>query len=103
MPEEIIGDVIVGLAEVGTSMVDFSDNKKKSTLGCLFFVLFGALLCVGLYFIFSQPKHKETHGIITKKLPNDKMVIKTEKGEDIHTINHELYLNKQEGDSIILK
>jgi hypothetical protein len=40
---------------------------------------------------------------VTKKLPNDKMVIKTKKGEDVYAINPDLYLNKKEGDSIILK
>jgi len=103
MPHEAIVEVVAGLAEVGGSMIPSSNDDKKSKLGCLFFVLFGILLCVGIYFIFSPPEKTEIRGLITKKLPNDKMVIKTEDGEDIHTINHELYLNKQEGDSIILK
>ena len=101
MPHEAIVDVVAGLAEVGASAVSNSDNKK-SGLGCLLITIVLVLICLGVYFIFSPPENTETRGLITKKLPDDKMVIKTEDGEDIHTINHELYLNKQEGDSIIL-
>lgn len=103
MPEEAIGDLVGGLAEVGVSVLGSSNNNKKTKYGCLLFALFGLILCLGIYFGFFPLEKKEIRGLITKKLPNDKMVIKTEKGEDIHTINHELYLNKQEGDSIILK
>lgn len=42
-------------------------------------------------------------GLVTKKLSNNKMVIRPQKSEDVYTINPDLYLNKKEGDSIILK
>ena len=101
MPHEIIGDVIVGVLEVGAEAA--SSTNKKNGLGCLLTtIILVFLISLGIYFIVVDQESNQQKGIITKKLPNDKMVIRTEKGEDIHIINHELYLNKQEGDSIIL-
>lgn len=103
MPEEAIGDLVVGLAEVGVSVLDSSNNNKKTKYGCLLVALFGLILCLGIYFGFFPLEKEEMRGLITKKLPNDEMVIKTENGEDVYIVNHDLYLNKEEGDSIILK
>lgn len=58
MAHEAIGEIIVGVAELGLEAAGGSGNK---------------------------------------------MVIRTQKGEDVYTINPDLYLNKKEGDSIILK
>jgi hypothetical protein len=101
MPHEAIVEVVAGLAELGAEAA--TSSNKKNGLGCLLITLILVLISLGVYFIVSDSESNQQKGIITKKLPNDKMVIRTEKGEDIHTINHELYLNKQEGDSIILK
>lgn len=101
MPHEAIGDIIVGVLEVGAEAA--TSTNKKNGLGCLLITIILVLISLGIYFIVSDSESNQQKGLITKKLPNDKMVIRTEKGEDIHTINHELYLNKQEGDSIILK
>lgn len=101
MTGEIIGELIAGVAEIGIEAAG-SSNNKKSGAGCLIMTILLILIFVGVYFIAtSEPP--PTHGIVTKKLPDDKMVIKTKKGEDVYTITHELYLNKKEGDSIILK
>jgi hypothetical protein len=101
MAGEIIGDLIVGIAEVGLEAAGSSDNKK-SGWGCLITTILLILICVGVYFIATAEPTPPTKGLVTKKLPDDKMVIKTKKGEDVYTITHELYLNKKVGDSIIL-
>jgi hypothetical protein len=103
MALEIVGELIMGGLELGGEMVTSGDNKK-SGWGCLMIIIMLTLIGVGIYFIViaeSEPK-PPTLGLVTKKLPDDKMVIKTKKGEDVYTIRHELYLNKKEGDSIIL-
>lgn len=102
MAGEIIGELIMGVAEIGIEAAGSSDNKKSGA-GCLIMTILLILICVGVYFIATAEPKPPTHGLITKKLPDDKMVIKTKKGEDVYTITHELYLNKKEGDSIILK
>lgn len=101
MAGEIIGELIAGMAEIGIETAG-SSNNKKSGVGCLIMVILLMLICVGVYFIATAERPQPTHGLVTKKLPDDKMVIKTKKGEDVYTITHELYLNKKEGDSIIL-
>jgi hypothetical protein len=98
MPHEVIADVAVGILELGAEAA--TSSNKKNGMGCLLLTIILVLISVGIY--FSDTEVKEEKGLITKKLPNDKMVIRTEKGEDVHKINHELYLNKQEGDSIVL-
>jgi hypothetical protein len=102
MAGEIIGELIAGVAEIGIEAAG-SSNNKKSGAGCLIMTILLILIFVGVYFIATSEPPPPTHGIVTKKLPDDKMVIKTKKGEDVYTITHELYLNKKEGDSIILK
>jgi hypothetical protein len=101
MPHEVIADVAAGILELGAEAATSSNNKKNG-MGCLLLTIILVLISVGIYFVLSSTEVKEEKGLITKKLPNDKMVIRTEKGEDVHKINHELYLNKQEGDSIVL-
>ena len=103
MAAEIIGELIMGGLEIGGEMATSGDNKK-SGWGCFIIVIMLTLIGVGIYFIAiaeSEPK-PQTRGLITKNLPNDNMVIKTKKGEDVYIITHELYLNKKVGDSIIL-
>ena len=103
MALEIVGELIMGGLEMAGEMATSGDNKKSSW-GCFIMIIILALIGVGIYFIAiaeSEPK-PQTRGLITKKLPNDNMVIKTKKGEDVYTITHELYLNKKVGDSIIL-
>lgn len=97
MAGEIIGELIIGGLEMATS----GDNKKS---GWRFFIIIImlTLIGVGIYFIAIAEPKPPTRGLITKKLPNDNMVIKTKKGEDVYIITHELYLNKKVGDSIIL-
>ena len=102
MAGEIIGELIAGVAEIGIEAAG-SSNNKKSGMGCLVITILLALVIAGVYFMVNEKPAQPTHGLVTKKLPNDKMVIKTKKGEDVYTITHELYLNKKEGDSIILK
>ena len=102
MALEIVGELIMGGLEMGGEMAT-SGDKKKSSVGCFIFIIILVLIGVGTYFISIAEPTPPTHGLVTKKLPNNKMVIKTKKGEDIYTINPDLYLNKKEGDSIILK
>jgi hypothetical protein len=101
MPHEAIVEVAAGMLELAAS-APTSSNNKKNGMGCLLLTIILVLISVGIYFVVSDTEVKEEKGLITKKLPNDKMVIRTENGEDVYTINHELYLNKQVGDSIIL-
>jgi hypothetical protein len=101
MALEIVGDLIMGGLEIGGEMATSGDNKK-SGWGCFIIIIILTLIGVGIYFIATAEPTPPTHGLITKKLPDDKMVVKTKKGEDVYTITHELYLNKKEGDSIIL-
>jgi hypothetical protein len=101
MAGEIIGELIAGVAEIGIEAAG-SSNNKKSGVGCLIMTILLILICVGVYFIATAEPNPPTRGLVTKKLPDDKMVIKTKKGEDVYTITHELYLNKKVGDSIIL-
>jgi predicted methyltransferase len=101
MAGEIIGDLIVGVAELGIESAVSTDNKKAG-LGCLFMTIVLCLVIGGGYYLATREPEPQTKGLVTKKLPDDKMVIKTKKGEDVYTITHELYLNKKVGDSIIL-
>lgn len=104
MAGEIIGELIAGVAEIGIEAAG-SSNNKKSGVGCLMITILLILICVGVYFIATAERPQPTqptHGLVTKKLPNNKMVIRTQEGEDVYTINSDLYLNKKEGDSIIL-
>ena len=101
MPHEAIGEILGGIAEVGFEAASSSD-RKNSGLGCLVITLLLLLVIGGLYIMATEKPTPPTHGLVTKKLPNDKMVVKTKKGEDVYTITHELYLNKKGGDSIIL-
>lgn len=102
MAGEIIGDLIVGVAEIGIESAVSTDNKKAG-LGCLFMTIVLCLVIGGAYYLATRELEPPTKGLVTKKLPNNKMVIKTQKGEDIYNITPDLYLNKKEGDSIILK
>ena len=101
MAHEIVGELIMGGLEMAGEMATSGDNKK-SGWGCLMIIIALIAIGVGIYFITIAELKPQTRGLITKKLPNDNMVIKTKKGEDVYTITHELYLNKKEGDSIIL-
>ena len=104
MAHEIVGELIASGLEMAGEMAT-SGNNKKSGWGCLMIIIALIAIGVGIYFIaiaIAEPT-PPTRGLITKKLPNNKMVIKTKKGEDVYTITTDLYLNKKEGDSIILK
>jgi sugar phosphate permease len=101
MAGEIIGELIAGVAEIGIEAAGSSNNKKNG-IGCLMITIALIAIGVGVYFIATAEPTPPTKGLVTKKLPDDKMVIKTKKGEDVYTITHELYLNKKVGDSIIL-
>ena len=101
MAHEIVGELIVGGLEMAGEMATSGDNKK-SGWGCFIMLIILTLIGVGIYYIATAEPKPPTRGLITKKLPDDKMVVKTKKGEDVYTITHELYLNKKEGDSIIL-
>jgi hypothetical protein len=101
MPHEAIGEILGGILEVGVNAATDSD-RKTSGIGCLLMTVILVLIIGGVYYVTTQKPSRPIHGLVTKKLPNDKMVIKTEKGEDVFSITHELYLNKREGDSIIL-
>jgi hypothetical protein len=101
MPNEAIGEVIVGVAELGLEAASGATDKK-SCLGCLFMTFIFILLIGGLFYV-STKETTPTKGLVTKKLPNNKTVIITQEGENVYTINPDLYLNKQVGDSIILK
>ncbi len=101
MAGEIVGELIMGGLEMAGEMATSGDNKK-SGWGCLIIIIILTLIGVGIYFIAIAEPKPPTRGLVTKKLPDDKMVVRTKKGEDVYTITHELYLNKKEGDSIIL-
>ena len=101
MAHEIIGELIVGGLEMAGEMAT-SGSNKKSGWGFFIITIILIVLCVGIYYVATAEPTPPTRGLITKKLSNDKMLIKTKKGEDLYTITHELYLNKKEGDSIIL-
>jgi hypothetical protein len=101
MPHEAIVDIIGGVLEVGFDSA-VNSNKKSSGIGCLVITILLALVIGAVYLMVDQIPTMPIHGLVTKKLPNDKMVIKTKKGEDVYTITHELYLNKKVNDSIIL-
>jgi len=101
MAHEIVGELIVGGLEMAGEMATSGDNKK-SGCGCLIITIILIAIGVGIYYIATAEPTPPTRGLITKKLVDDKMLIKTKKGEDVYTITHELYLNKREGDSIIL-
>lgn len=102
MPHEAIGEILVGVAELGLEAASGSDNKK-SGMGCLIMTIILLLLVGSIYYLTTRETEQPKHGLVTKKLPNYKMVIRTKNGEDVYTINPDLYLNKKEGDSIILK
>lgn len=102
MPHEILG-ALIGVAAEGAIIGAGSDDKKNGC-GCMVLcVLFIALIC-GLYYYCEyvvEPK-PELKGIVTKKLPNNKVLVKTKTGEDVYTITNELYVNKIAGDSITI-
>ena len=102
MAGEIVGELIMGGLEMAGEMATSGDNKK-SGWGCFIMIIILTLIGAGIYFIATAEPTPPTRGLVTKKLPDDKMVVRTKKGEDVYTITHELYLNKKEGDSIILK
>lgn len=101
MAGEIVGELIMGGLEIAGEMATSGDNKK-SGWGCFIMLIILTLISVGIYFIAIEEPKPPTRGLVIKKLPNDNMVVKTKKGEDVYIITHELYLNKKEGDSIIL-
>ena len=101
MAGEIVGELIMGGLEIAGEMATSGDNKK-SGWGCFIMLIILTLISVGIYFITIEEPKPPTRGLVIKKLPNDNMVVKTKKGEDVYIITHELYLNKKEGDSIIL-
>lgn len=101
MAHEIVGELIMGGLEMAGEMATSGDNKK-SGWGCFIMSIILIAICVGVYFMVTAEPAPPTKGLITKKLPNNKMVVKTKKGEDVYTITQDLYLNKREGDSIIL-
>jgi len=84
------------------------DSAERDILsGCVSSI--AVIMCLVLIAILYEaglPIHKvsktKIFGIITNKLPNDRVVIKTIKNEDVYTISNELYINKKIGDSIIL-
>jgi hypothetical protein len=51
MPEEIIGEVIVGALEVVASS-DIEDSNKKGC-GCLIIILLFVLIAFGVYYLFN--------------------------------------------------
>lgn len=102
MPHAAVGELLAGLVEVGLEVATGGDNNKKSGVRCFIFLI--GVIIIGVFiYCFAFDNIKQTKGLITKKLPHDKILIKTTNGEDVYTITHELYLNKSVGDSIILK
>jgi hypothetical protein len=101
MAAEIISELIMGGLEIGGEMAT-SGNNKKSFWGCFIMSIILITLCVVIFSMATAEPTPPTRGLITKKLLDNRMLIKTKKGEDVYTITHELYLNKREGDSIIL-
>lgn len=101
MPHEAIGEIIAAVAEVGFDAAG-SASDRKSGLGCLFITIVLLILIGGLYYIATEESTPPTKGLVTKKLPNNKIIIRTQEGEDVYNITPDLYLNKKEGDSIIL-
>lgn len=101
MPHEIIGELLVGVAELGISAAG-DNGSKKSGCGCLILTLLLMFIVGGIYYYSTLTPTPQTKGLVTKKLSNDRMLIKTNKTEDIYTITHDLYLNKKVGDSIVL-
>lgn len=104
MPHEIIGELIVGGVELGAEMAAGGDNNKNPLRGCLIMIILIGILSFGVYYyITNVPQRPQTtKGLVTKKLTDDRVLVKTKTDEDVYTITHELYLNKKVGDSIIL-
>jgi hypothetical protein len=53
------------------------------------------------YDVFYREKEIPLKGLITKKLSDNRVLVRTTDSEDVYTITNELYLNKKSGDSII--
>ena len=82
----------------------FDKNVQNGCASTIVVIL--CLLFIAIIYIIGSPIHKvsktKIEGVITNKLPNYRVVIKTIKNEDVYTIANELYINKKVGDSIIL-
>jgi hypothetical protein len=88
----------------GSVTITEYDDLKNGCISTIMVML--CLLIITAIYFGGSPIHKvsktKIYGIITNKLPNDRVVIKTIKNEDVYTISNELYINKKIGDSIIL-
>ena len=82
----------------------FDKNVQNGCASTIVVIL--CLVFITIIYFAGSPIHKvsktKIYGIITNKLPNNLVVIKTIKNEDVYTISNELYINKKIGDSIIL-
>ena len=100
MAGEIIGDILGAVFEVGLGAA--SESKR---CGCLIILIMLALVGGIVYFYSNAIENKSNNdikGIITNKASSNRVLVKTNKGEDIYTLSNELYLNKKVGDSIII-
>ena len=88
----------------GSVTITEYDDLKNGCISTIMVML--CLLIITAIYFGGSPIHKvsktKIYGIITNKLPNNLVVIKTIKNEDVYTISNELYINKKIGDSIIL-
>jgi hypothetical protein len=88
-----------GVAELGFAVL--ADGDKKSRIGCLVFIVLACLIGWLVWYNYEGPANIK--GVITNKLSNDRILLKTDVNEDVYTITHELYVNKKVGDTITIK
>lgn len=94
---EIFGELIGGAIEGAA-------NDKKGC-GCLIVICFIAVLLVAAcYYYESLPETKPSYinGKIIYKLDKDDVLLESKSGKKIYHIDHVLYINKNEGDSLCI-
>lgn len=101
MAGEIVGELL-GAAVEG-AMLSGGDNDKKSSAGCLIFFII--IIAIGVFSLVHFGKSVDSaivKGVITHKLKNNQVLLRTKNGEDLYHISEALYENKKVGDSLIL-
>lgn len=98
MAAEIIGDILGAVFEVGLGAA--SESKRY---GCLIVLIMLALAGGLVYFYINSIENiPAVKGVITNKLTEDRVLVRTNKGSDVFTITKDLYVNKKVGDSITI-
>ena len=90
--------LLEGGLELGFAVFDGKGTKKK--FGCLVFIVIACL--IGWIIWYNPEAPIKINGLITKKLSEDRVLLRTRTKEDVYTITHELYSNKKVGDSLTI-